>query len=179
MENLTELYMELRDPVFRYLYYLTGDSDLAEDLTQETFMQALISLARFRGDSSVKTWLFSIARNTYLKNQKKSSRLLTVNLNDNRPLTQSALPPAGGYAENPLTKIIRTEESANISRLIGQLPENYRTVLILREYEGWEYRELAQFLAKTENWVRVNYYRAKQLLKELYQAKEGGSQKCQ
>lgn len=173
MENLTEMYLELRDPVFRYLYYLSGDSDQAEDLTQETFLQAILSLARFRGDSQVKTWLFSIARNTFLKNQKKSRHLTDTALIEN---IRSGLSKTGNkeYADDPLTQVLQKEEKSNLISMIGQLPENYRTVLVLREYEGWEYSELAHFLDKTENWARVTYYRAKQQLKGLYRTSEGG-----
>lgn len=170
MESLTQMYLELRNPVYRYLYYLCGNSDQAEDLTQETFFQALISLARFRGDSSVKTWLFSIARNTYLKNLKKDRRLPTEKLSDNTR-------PELSFSDNtndPLRYVLDQEEKSNLIRLIGRLPENYKTVLVLREYEGWEYGELAPFLNQTENWARVTYYRAKQQLKELYQINEGG-----
>lgn len=173
MENLTELYLELRDPVFRYLYYLSGDPDQAEDLTQETFFQGLISLARFKGNSSMKTWLFSIARNTYLKNQKKSKKLMTANLAENTR-SDSLATDSKGYTDDPLTYILKEEEKRSLTQLINQLPENQKTVLILREYEGWDYRELAAFLGKTENWVRVTYYRAKQQLKEQYGTIEGG-----
>src|SRR5262245_54188407 len=71
--SLEELYQRYRRPVQQYLYQLCGSADLAEELTQETFIRAHTGLLTFRGDCSVATWLFRIARNLYLKSLRHPS----------------------------------------------------------------------------------------------------------
>ena len=74
MQRLKELYDRYKGAVFGYLYRMTGSAQEAEVLTQETYLQALLSLHRFRGDSTVLTWLLRIARNQYLKQLRKRGR---------------------------------------------------------------------------------------------------------
>jgi len=73
-ERLEELYTELHGPIYRFLAALTGDPDLAEELTQETLLQAILSLPRFRRESSLTTWLYAIARNQYRKHLARKAR---------------------------------------------------------------------------------------------------------
>lgn len=67
MEEIEKLYMDYKDDVYRYLVSLTKNPDLSEDLLSETFVSAISSISNFKGQSSVKTWLFSIARNMWLQ----------------------------------------------------------------------------------------------------------------
>src|SRR5688500_1836865 len=80
--SLDDLYRHYRGPVQQYLYRLSGSQDLAEELTQETFIRACAALLTFRGDCSVASWLFRIARNAYLNSQRRrtSTRLPTDEL---------------------------------------------------------------------------------------------------
>ena len=71
MLNIEEIYKELSPPIFRYLYRLTGSSQEAEELTQETFYRMLKSIYRFRQDASLTTWLYKIAFNTYQEWKRK------------------------------------------------------------------------------------------------------------
>ncbi|WP_374713579.1 RNA polymerase sigma factor [Symbiobacterium terraclitae] len=73
-ERLEDLYAELHAPIFRFLAALTGDPDAAEALTQETFLQAILALPRFRRESSSTTWLYAIARNVNRKHMAKGRR---------------------------------------------------------------------------------------------------------
>ena len=79
MELIEQLYEENHRELYNYLLRLTGDSLLSEDLLSETFLQAIRSIPSFRGDSSIKTWLFGVARNCWLqylrKEDRKSTRL--------------------------------------------------------------------------------------------------------
>ena len=68
---LEELYRQYRGPVQRYLYQLCGSAELSEVLTQETFIKALTGLLSFRGECSVATWLFRIARNVYINSLRR------------------------------------------------------------------------------------------------------------
>lgn len=161
MNNLTEMYLQLREPIFGYLLRLSGDYDLAEELTQETFYRALQALPRFRKDSSVKTWLYAIARNTYLS-KIRSKGILFTSLNEELLLSEES-------STNPAEQILENEQRMTMKRAIYSLPESYRTVIILKEFEELSYGEIASILGNTENWARVTFFRAKQKLKEIYE----------
>ena len=79
-ESFDQIYQVYFDPVYRYALSLSRDPDLAEEITQETFFKAMRSLDSFRGESSIKSWLCSIARNLLIDHQrkKKSNRLRTL-----------------------------------------------------------------------------------------------------
>lgn len=168
MKNLTEMYMELRDPVFGYIVRLSGDYDLAEELTQETFYRALLALPKFRRESSVKTWLYSIARNTYLSKISKSSTKNISFASFNEELLSLEV-----NHTDPSEKLIKNEQRIIMKKAIYNLPETYRTIIILKEFEELGYEEIANILDKTENWARVTFFRAKQKLKEIYTDIEG------
>lgn len=157
------MYLELREPILGYLLRLSGDYDLAEELTQETFFRAIQALPKFRKESSLKTWLFAIARNTYLsKLSKEHTKGIAFTLIDEKLLN------SGENDTDPAEQLLQKEQRLNMRKAIYCLQETYRTVIILREFEELSYGEIAKILGKTENWVRVTFYRAKQKLKEVY-----------
>lgn len=163
MKNLTEIYIELRDPIFGYLLRLSGDYNLAEELTQDTFYRALLSLPKFREESSVKTWLYAIARNTYLNWLRKNhSKGIVFTSFD-----EEFLSPNDSHTD-PAEQLLEKERRLIFNKSLYILPETYRTVIIFREIEELSYREIANILGKTENWARVTFFRAKQKLKEIY-----------
>lgn len=167
MKNLSEIYIELRDPIFAYLFRLSADYSLAEELTQDTFYQALLSLPKFRQEASLKTWLYAIARNTYLnwfrKNHSKGISFTSFD--------EDFLSPSDSLTD-PAEQLIEKERRLIINKSLYSLPETYRTVIIFREIEELSYTEIANILDKTENWVRVTFFRAKQKLKEIYDSSE-------
>jgi len=112
-DRLEDLYTELHEPIYRFLAALTGDPDVAEELTQETFLQAILSLPRFRRESSLTTWLYAIARNQYRKRVARESR--------KPPLEPPAIPcgPPDEVAE-------RQEERRRLFRALAALPEAHR-----------------------------------------------------
>ena len=74
--RFAEAYEECRDPVYGYLVYMTKDTTLAEDLSQEVFLRMFLHLDKFRGEASVRTWGLRIARNVFLSYAKKKQPLL-------------------------------------------------------------------------------------------------------
>ena len=85
MESFEELYLEHRQAVYAYLLRLTRDTDRAEDLLSETFLQAIRSAPSFRGESSVRTWLCGIARNLWLKNCRDGTNYLALDKRGTEP----------------------------------------------------------------------------------------------
>ncbi|MBE6988672.1 MAG: RNA polymerase sigma factor [Ruminococcaceae bacterium] len=157
---LEKLYMAYKDDIFRYLVSLTHDSQLAEELLSEVFLAALTSLHSFRGDSSEKTWLISIARNTYFNHLRKNKIDLPLDM-----LT-------GVYVtDTPLDSLLTREKLERVNEIISSLDEKSRITVKMRA-EGYSYKEIAQRLGIAETSARTLEFRAKNKIRTIL-AKEG------
>jgi RNA polymerase sigma-70 factor (ECF subfamily) len=163
--SLEELYELYREPMRRYLYRLCGSTDQAEELTQEAFIRAYTGLLTFRGNCSVATWLFRIARNTYLNSLRHPSptRIDTDEL--------LAIPDQAS-ASDPVRQYAAVEQRGLIALALAQLPEQQRSVLLLRDAEGLAYVEIADVLGISLAAVKVNLFRARNAFRAAYAAFE-------
>ena len=154
------VYREYFDPVYRYALSLSGNAQAAEEITQETFFKAMGALDRFRGESSVKSWLFAIARNAWISELRRRKAA---------PLEQAeAVPDPGEALEEAL---INREEGLQIHRLLHDLPEPYREVFTLRTLGQLGFRDIGALFGKSENWACVVYHRARAKIKEKMEEK--------
>lgn len=159
MQSAEELYRIYSADLYRYLLFLTHSADHAEDLMMETFLRAITGANRFRGESSVKTWLFGIARNLWLQELWRQKR-----------------PPeeylVRSYMEfSPEDTFDERETLAAVKRLLLKKEERERQILLYR-MNGYSYAQIAQKLDIAENTARVIEFRMKRwLLEEL--KKEG------
>lgn len=158
-----ELYETYKNAIFLYLYRSTLNQHIAEDLTQDTFLKAFKSLSSFRGESSLKTWLFKIARNTYINFSKKKQNKIEF---------QSELIDEQWFEQPDQYK--RSDDQDQIELTLLQLPENYRTYIILRDANGLSYEEVAFVTNETIGQVKVGLYRARKKFKEIYRNLEDG-----
>ena len=161
---LERLFQTHYQDVYRYLYSLTRDAALSEDLTSETFLEAVTALAGFRGRSDVRTWLFTIARRrwaAYLKKQKRSLETEALSL-----LLESPLP-------GPEERALAAELTGRVAALLEREPSRTRTVVELR-LAGLSFYEIGQKTGISENSARVIFFRARQRLKSTLE-KEGYS----
>ncbi len=144
--------------VYRYLTRLTGNASLAEELTAETFFKAMRAVNGFRGESDVRVWLCTIAKNTYYSYQKKNRRLAVWDDD-----TLSCLPDeTPGAAE----ETERKEQLALLRAQLHTLPEPYKEVFMWRVFGELSFKEIGQTFGKTENWACVTYHRARKMLIE-------------
>ena len=153
MQSMDEVYRQYARTVYRYLLTLTRDGDLAEELTQETFYQAIRSSERFDGSCAVSTWLCAIAKNDLATYRRKHPAAEDV---DGQMLTVSS-------AE---ADALRSAERLELLKRLHALREPYREVLYLRAFGGLSFREIAEVQGRTENWARVTFYRGKELLRK-------------
>lgn len=156
MQQMDEVYRRYANTVYRYLMSVTGDPDLAEELTQETFYRAVKGVSGFRGDSSVSTWLCSIARNCLAEYRRK-------HLPTKEYTEENLAGVPGTAAEDELLSGLRRVE---LMRKVHALPEQYREIFYLRVFGGMSFREIGDVLGITENAARVNYYRGKERLRK-------------
>lgn len=160
MWEIEELYRAHRQAVYGYLLSLSHDPVLAEDLLSETFLQALRSIGRFKGESSVRTWLCGIARHLWLRQLKGKRELLEY---DDRLIS---------FAGEDLDDWIAAGQAVGrIKKLLLEKDERVRTVVQMR-LELCSYSEIAERLGISENSARVIEFRTRKWLKEIL-VKEG------
>lgn len=154
--NMDEIYRRHAKSVYAFLLAKTADSLLAEELTQETFYQAVKSIGSFKGESSVSTWLIGIANNVlrgYFRKQKKQAE---------EELPKTELAARGGTSTEDI--VLRSMDTISFMQAMHRLPEPYREVLHLRLTADLSFKEIGQIMERTENWARVTYYRGKEKL---------------
>ena len=144
------LVMERSGDIHALLYRLTEDAEEARDLTQETFLQAFRSIAHFRGDSDLRTWLYRIAINKARNRRRwwwRRRRDVTVSLDAgdaNATPLGARLPDTNGRDPEQLTLARERERALTVA--LRALTRSYREVVILRDVEGLSYEEVATAL---------------------------------
>ncbi len=160
MEDLDLIYRQHAQTVYRFLLAKTGSADLAEELTQETFFQAVSSIGRYDGNCKISTWLCGIAKNVLYTHYKKQKHA-AVSLDDAAELSAGSAEPSVGSAEET---VLGSMDQELLLAAIHRLPEPGREILHLRLLGGLSFRQIGAVLSQSETWARVNYYRAKQML---------------
>ena len=168
MRDFDSIYMEFQPRIHRYLSNLTCEED-ALDLTQAVFLKISRSIDNFREESSLSTWIYRIATNTAhdhfgssLAKQKGSEQLLddASSIDD--------LPDTGFSGTDK--EYIRREMSACIRGVVDQLPENYRTVLLLSEFEELTNCEVAEILNISIDTVKIRLHRGRAGLRKAMES---------
>ncbi|MBR5640812.1 MAG: sigma-70 family RNA polymerase sigma factor [Firmicutes bacterium] len=157
MADLESIYRQHADAVFRFLMSKTGSVELAEELTQETFYQAVKSIDRYDGTSRVTSWLCGIAQNVLYAHLRARQK-------DPLPLEDVPEQPVVSTEDVVVTR----DETRAILEAIRELPDPGGEIMRLRISGGLSFKQIGAILGRTETWARVNYYRAKQsVIKEL------------
>mgnify|MGYP000199143015 CR=1 FL=1 len=146
-----ELYRSHVDQLYGFVYSKLNNVEEAEDITSETFLQALKSLKNYSGKSSFKNWLYGIAKYLILAQYRDRYKHKTLELDDNFAHTHSTL-----ENDEPNSELSRLA-AANI---LAALPENYRQVLELRFLKGYTVIETAKALGISEENAKVLQHRA-------------------
>ncbi len=151
------MYREFAKPVYCYLLSLSRSEQTAEELTQETFYQAVKSISRYDGSCQLKSWLFQIAKHLWYHELSKRKHEA----------------PCDEALENAVSecdvekKLEMSEQRICLYRRIQELEEPYKSVIYLRLAGDLSFEEIGQVLARPTNWARVTYYRAKERLKNF------------
>lgn len=150
------------EDVLRFLRGLSRDEYLAEELTQEAICRAMKSIHTFRGDSDLRVWLCSIAKNLYFTHCRKQ-----------KPLSYEETYESYGAEEKLFVQIIEDKETAfRVHRILHDLKEPYKEVFSLRIFGELSFREIGELFQKSEHWACVTYHRARGMIQE--QLKEKG-----
>ena len=155
---MEEIYRQNARIVYHYLYALCKDKELAEDLTQDTFLRAFQAIDNFDGSCKLSTWLCQIGKHLLYQAWEKQKREIPTDWDDPPPnKTPATHRDSAGEA-------IAKVELAEVLEELDSLPSAMREVICLRAINGLSYREIGQMLGKSENWARINFYRGKELL---------------
>ena len=157
MSPIEAMYEQYFRDVFRFCCTLTDSRALAEDIAQETFEKAMKGIRSFKGECDVRTWLFRIAKNSYLSYCRKFNRVLPDTGEDR-------IDPAPSIEQ----RLMDSETALQIHRALHELPEPYREVFYLRVFGELSFQQIAQVFGQSANWACVTFHRArKNIQKQL------------
>jgi RNA polymerase sigma-70 factor (ECF subfamily) len=166
-----ELIRRYERPVFSLILRMVRDRQLAEDLSQETFIKALNAIGSYRPEFKFSSWIFKIANNAaidHLRRREVDTLSLdgAPNATSREDIEATAL-QVGDKGETPLAELEARELGTAIERAIGQLRPEYRSCILLRHIEGLAYEEIAQLLDLPLGTVKTYIHRARHELRGM------------
>ena len=157
MDNMENIYNKYANSIKHYIFCITKDIGLAEDIMQETFVVAINQINKFRGDCEISVWLFSIAKKILYKKTKKNSIYNMV------PIDEFELANNISIEEDCINK----DNKLKLFEALQKLDPNTREVMYLRLTGDLTFKEIGKILNRTESWTKVTFFRGKQkLIKE-------------
>ncbi|RCX15369.1 RNA polymerase sigma-70 factor (ECF subfamily) [Fontibacillus phaseoli] len=155
MADFEQIYDQYFRDVYQFVYSLSRNETLSEEVTQETFFKALKSIDSFKGNCKLSVWLCQIAKNTYFTHLDKQKRYA--------PEDEGTVASGG----NPEEALLKRDETMRIHRALHRLKEPYKEVFTLRVFGELSFAQIGGLFEKSEGWARVTFYRAKQKIQEL------------
>jgi RNA polymerase sigma factor (sigma-70 family) len=153
--QLEDIYNRYFRDVYLFIYSLSNDRHIAEDITSETFMKAIKAIDGFKGDCDIKVWLFQIAKNsfyTYIKKNKKNLDIDSVpEREDDFDMEKS---------------VFSLKDTMKIHEILHNLSEPYKEVFTLRVFGELSFKDIGRLFGKTDNWACVTYHRARNKIRE-------------
>ncbi len=158
MQDMAQIYEQYFETVNKYLFCLTHNNDISEELTQETFYRAVKKIDTYRGECKMSVWLCQIAKHIWYDQCRKNKKMVNV------PEEEISTIQLDTTMEE---QIIFNDEKVSLYKKMQKLDDRTREVLYLRITGELSFKEIGTILNKTENWARVTFYRGKNQLKEV------------
>ena len=158
MQDIEKLYEEYFETVNKYLFCLTHNNDVSEELTQETFYRAVKKIDTYKGECKISVWLCQIAKNLWYDECRKTKKIIKSEEND--LLNIQAL-------DTIEEQVVANDGKISLYKRMQNLDDKTREVMYLRITGELSFKEIGIILNKTENWARVTFYRGKNKLKEV------------
>ena len=159
---MKEIYEKYSKLVYNYLYKITNNKELSEDLMQETFYSAIKNINSFNNKCKISTWLCQIAKNKYMNEIRKQNVLVSME--------EYSFDYFNIYINNETNNIeqnlIENEEKELLYKNLNKLDDTIKELFFLKIKLNFTFKEIAIILGKTEEWARVNFYRTKIKIKE-------------
>jgi RNA polymerase sigma-70 factor, ECF subfamily len=167
-----QLVRQYQDRLFHTVYRLVDHPEDAQDVVQETFLNAYQSLNSFKGDSLFFTWLYRIAVNTAISLKRKKKAALRIDASRNGE--HGVEPPDPSDASRPGHALERAEQERRVHQALSRLSPEHRAVLVLKDMEGQKYETMAEILQVPIGTIRSRLHRARLELRELLEQDEVG-----
>lgn len=154
-----EQYIAHSDAIYKYIFYLTGQKELAEDLTQETFYKAFLQRHSYRQEAALRTWLRTIARNLVYDYTRRQKIYQFIPFIHKEQVSDTAMLPEDW--------LLKGEEGSAVFRALYSIKLEYREALIMRYVEEYSVKDTAQMLGWSEAKVKNNTTRGLAALKKI------------
>lgn len=173
-EAFATLVRRYQDRIYNLAYRYSGNYEDALDLTQESFLKAFMKLSEFRGKSKFYTWLYRIAVNVCIDHRRRQ-HVSTVYWDDIKPVELNPFEvdessehyDVPDESRDPEALLLEGELKLKVREAIDALPEQLKIVLLLREYEGMSYDEIAKVIRARTGTVKSRLFQAREMLKRM------------
>lgn len=156
MDSMEQIYLKHAKTVYGFLLTRLQNPDLAEELTQETFCQAVLCVDKFKGNSSISTWLCGIAKNLLSEHLRRQKNQISITEADEIPLASAE------------TELFGLWDNLHILKALHKLDDPMREVMYLRLIGNLTFGQIGEIMERNENWARVTFYRGKErIIKEV------------
>lgn len=150
-----QIYTTYFRDVYLYIRKLSNSEHIAEEITSETFFNAMKSIDNFRGDCDIRVWLCQIAKNCYYSYLKKAGRTESIK---NLEVSEQYL--------SLEERISQRDTTMQIQSILHEIAEPYKEVFMWRVFAELSFKQIGQIFGKSENWACVTYHRARNKIKE-------------
>lgn len=154
MENIEEIYKKYANLIKNYIYTITRNNELSEEIMQETFVAAINQINKFRGECEISVWLCSIAKKILYKKTKKDNKYNMISIEEIEIADEKKIEE----------DYIKNDSKIKLYQALQNLDATTREVMYLRLTGDLSFKEIGKILNKTENWSRVTFFRGKQKL---------------
>jgi RNA polymerase sigma-70 factor (ECF subfamily) len=165
LESFNQLILRWERPIYAFAYRVIGREEDARDVCQDTFLRAFRSLPGFRGQAKFSSWLYQIAMNLCRDWMRRQRRAPTVQMAEGADPAELAA--EGGPVESIEDLVARREISAVVEEAMALLPEEQRTAIVLKEYHGMTFQEIATLQGCPLSTVKTRLYQGLTVLRRL------------
>lgn len=162
-KEFDEIYRLYSADLYRFILNLCKNDSLAMDIMQDTMLRAIENISKFKGNCSIKTYLFTIARNLYLDTLKKS---------ENKNISSDEAEQEFSDGTSFVDKLTDKESALTIHRFLHCLDDPYKEIFSLRVFAELSFREIGDIFGNSENWARTAFFRAKKKIITLMTKEE-------
>ena len=153
MTDFENIYNDYFRDVYLYIKSLSNDDHIAEDITSETFINAMKSIDKFKGNCDIRVWLCQIAKNSYFSYLRKNKKLIYTDKDKEEESIDIE------------ASMLSIETSMEIHEVLHNLEEPYKEVFSLRTFGELSFKQIGLLFQKNENWACVTYHRARKKIK--------------
>jgi len=167
-KNFENIYYDFEKTVYNYILRMVKDQDIAQDLTQDTFIKIHQNFNTFRGESSLSTWIYRIATNTYLDYFRSAGHNKSLKTDELQPDNEDEL--LGDEIDKVLSideQVIKTEMNDCIRGFLNNLSDEYRAVIVLHDLQGLKNQEVADVIDVSLDIAKIRLHRARKKFQKV------------